>query len=87
MWTTPEEHILGMLVRDGAPVEATILRWRVSAEHCGSAAGSSGNVGAAVEKALASVRNANVLLNASVYTNSRLDRVCVEVRGDAAALY
>ena len=85
--TAPEEHILGLLVLSGEPVELPVLKRGVSAQHCGGAAGSSGNLGTAVEQALAAVEGANVLINASVYTRQRDYRVCVEVRGDAAALY
>ena len=87
VWTTPEKHVLGLLVPDGERVGLTVLERGVVAEHCGSSAGSSGNLAAAVESALASVGGANVLIHTSVYTRQRWDRVCVQVRGDAAALY
>ena len=85
--TLPEGHVLGVLVPDGEEIELTVLERGVSGQHCGSTAGSSGDVGEAVNEALAAVAGANVLVDASVYTRQRLDRVCVEVRGNAAALY
>ena len=85
--TAPETHLLGLVVPNGERIELLILEADVSARHCGKEPGSSGDLGSAVDLALSPVDGANVLVNASVYTRQVGARLCVEVEGDAAALY
>ena len=85
--TTPERHVLGLMALGPIPMTSEIIERDVSAEHCGTGFYSSGNLAAAVDEALSSVDGANALVNASVHSVDRVDRVCLKVKGDAASLY
>jgi len=85
--TTPERHLLGLVALQPQELRVVILRPDVGAVHCKSPLGSSGDLGEAVSAALAKTDGATILVNASVYTHQRPHGVCVEVVGDAAALY
>ena len=85
--TTPERHLLGLVALQPNGLRVEIMRPGVRAMHCKSSFGSSGDLGAAVDSALAKVDGATILVNASVYTHQRPAGVCIEVVGDAAVLY
>lgn len=85
--TTPERHLLGLVALQPHGLRVEIIQPGVRAMHCKSSFGSSGDLGAAVDSALAKVDGATILVNASVYTHQRPTGVCVEVVGDAAVLY
>jgi hypothetical protein len=85
--TTPERHLLGLVALRPNGLRVEIIQPGVRAMHCKSSFGSSGDLGEAVDSALAEVDGATILVNASVYTHQRPQGVCVEVVGDAAALY
>jgi hypothetical protein len=85
--TTPERHLLGLVALRPNGLRVRIIEPGVRAMHCKSSFGSSGDLGEAVDSALAKVDGATILVNASVYAHQRLHGVCVEVVGDAAVLY
>lgn len=83
--TRPQVHQLGLVLRDGATLEARIVERDVQAVHCPASAGQSGDVGEAVAQAISSVPGASVLLDVQVFTRPWSARSrCIQVIGHAA---